>query len=74
MIDHLDPEGNAISHRLFREDCTLTNVSLYTKDLKLFCDSINRPIEKVVLVDNAAYSFAWNIDNGIPIIPYYDNR
>jgi CTD small phosphatase-like protein 2 len=40
----------------------------------MFCDPINRPIEKVVLVDNAAYSFVWNLENGIPIVPFYDNR
>ena len=28
----------------------------------------------MVLVDNAAYSYAWQVDNGIPIIPYYDNK
>jgi CTD small phosphatase-like protein 2 len=27
-----------------------------------------------VLVDNASYSYAWQVDNGIPIIPYYDNK
>jgi CTD small phosphatase-like protein 2 len=27
-----------------------------------------------VLIDNAAYSFAFQIDNGIPIIPYYQGK
>lgn len=27
----------------------------------------------MVLVDNAAYSFAYQLDNGIPIAPYYDH-
>ncbi len=25
----------------------------------------------MVLVDNAAYSYAFQLENGIPIIPYY---
>ena len=25
----------------------------------------------MVLIDNAAYSYAFQLDNGIPIIPYY---
>lgn len=25
----------------------------------------------MVLVDNAAYSYAFQVDNGIPILPYY---
>lgn len=28
----------------------------------------------IILVDNAAYSFAFQIDNGLPILPYYDNK
>lgn len=25
-------------------------------------------------MDNAAYSYGFQTDNGIPIIPYYDNK
>lgn len=28
----------------------------------------------MVLVDNAAYSYAKQIENGIPIMPYYDGK
>lgn len=28
----------------------------------------------MVLVDNAAYSYGFQIDNGIPIIPYYEGK
>ena len=28
----------------------------------------------MVLVDNATYSFGFQIDNGIPIIPFYDSK
>ena len=27
----------------------------------------------MVIVDNSALSFAFNVNNGIPILPYYDN-
>ena len=27
-----------------------------------------------MLVDNASYSFALQIDNGIPILPFYDSK
>lgn len=28
----------------------------------------------MVLIDNAAYSYAFQLDNGIPIVPYYEGR
>lgn len=43
---------------------------MYTKDLRIF----NRPLSQLVLIDNASYSYAWQIENGIPIIPFYDNK
>lgn len=27
-----------------------------------------------MLVDNAAYSYAFQLDNGIPILPFYEAR
>lgn len=35
---------------------------------------INRELSQTVLVDNAAYSYAFQVDNGIPIIPYYEGK
>lgn len=41
---------------------------MYVKDLRV----INRSLTDMVLVDNAAYSYAYQMDNGVPIIPYYE--
>jgi len=35
---------------------------------------INRSLADLVIVDNAAYSFAFQLDNGIPIISWRDDR
>ena len=43
---------------------------MYVKDLSL----LNRDLKKMVLVDNAAYSYILQMDNGIPILPYYDGK
>lgn len=60
-----------ISHRIFIDNCCMTTGGILTKDLRIF---ENRPLNKIVIVDNSIYSFIWQIDNGIPIIPYYDNK
>ena len=69
VIDHLD-KNRVISARLFRENCSQIANGLFTKDLRVIK---NRELRDLVLVDNAVYSFILNLENGIPIIPYYDN-
>ena len=53
ILDYLDPERSAISHRIYRESCLVTAENIHIKDLSI----INRPLDKVLLVDNSAYSF-----------------
>ena len=31
-------------------------------------------MKDIVIVDNAVYSFDFQLENGIPIIPYYDDE
>ncbi|KAL4491980.1 hypothetical protein ABPG72_008401 [Tetrahymena utriculariae] len=71
VLQHLDPEEKYISHKLFRESCVQTEEGIHIKDMRIFQ---NRNIKDIVLIDNAAYSFGFQIENGIPIIPYYDNK
>ena len=71
VIDYLDPSKNIIKQRLFREHCMVTEQGIFIKDLRIFGD---RKLENIILVDNALYSFAYQIENGVPIIPFYDNK
>ena len=56
VLDYLDPDNKLIAHRLFRDNCIMTTGGMYTKDLRIFAD---RSLDQLVLVDNAAYSYAW---------------
>lgn len=47
-----------------------TDEGVYIKDLRVIA---NRNMSDLIIVDNAAYSFGFQVDNGIPILPYYDN-
>lgn len=40
---------------------------MHIKDLRI----LDRDLSELVLIDNAAYSYIHQLDNGIPIIPYY---
>lgn len=71
VLDYLDPKQEFFHHRLFREHCIVSEEGIHIKDLRILS---NRNISDIVIVDNACYSFGYQIDNGVPIIPYYDNK
>jgi CTD small phosphatase-like protein 2 len=55
IINAIDPEDELFSFRLYRENCYLTDKGIYIKDLRI----LERPMERCVLVDNAAYSYGF---------------
>ena len=67
LLDELD-KNNCIKYRYFREHCTFTN-GIYIKDLKIF----DRKINNMIIIDNNPVSYDNNIENGIPILSWYDN-
>lgn len=56
---------------MYRDNCIQTKEGFYVKDLRIIQ---NRRLEDLVIVDNSVYSFAFQVDNGIPIIPFYDDK
>ena len=71
MIEHLDPQNKFIDHVLYRDDCVISKSGLLIKDLRVFKD---RDIKDIAIVDNQVYSFANQLENGVPIIPFIDNK
>ena len=70
VIDILDPKKTIFSKRLFRNSCIHAENGLFIKDLRI----LNCDLKHVVIVDNAVFSFAFQLDNGVPIIPFYDDK
>lgn len=68
ILDFLDPEDVIFSHRLYRHHCVETEFGLI-KDLRIIT---NRSLKDMVIIDNSALSFTLNVNNGIPILPFYD--
>ena len=71
VLNLLDPDHKFITYRLFRESCVRTSEGIFIKDLRVFA---NRKLKDIALVDNAFYSYGYHLFNGIPILPFYDNK
>lgn len=63
----LDPESKYFNGLLSRNHCMMTKNGFFIKDLRMV---ENRDLKNVVLLDNYVHSFAFNLDNGIPILEW----
>ena len=71
VMDEIDPTGSLFEYRLYRNNCTQIKVDTqiyYIKDLRVLK---NISLDDIVIIDNSVLSFAFHLDNGIPILPYY---
>ncbi|KAJ6238639.1 ctd nuclear envelope phosphatase 1 [Anaeramoeba flamelloides] len=66
ILDELDPSGDYISHRLYRESCSYFCGS-FVKDLSL----LNRDLNSILIVDDLPASFQFHPENGLQI-PRFD--
>lgn len=71
ILDYLDPGNKYICHRLYRNTCIEITEGLFIKDLRVLGQ---RKQSDIILVDNAIYSYYFNMDNGVPIIPFYSDN
>jgi Dullard-like phosphatase family protein len=70
VVGQIDPEEKLVSLKLYRQHCTSVN-DYYVKDLSMFT---NVPRKDMLMLDNFIYSFALDLENGIPIKPYYKGK
>ena len=75
ILDLIDPFNQYFDARFYRESCIETTVncggSSYLKDLRIFA---NRSLADLLLVDNAVLCFALQLNNGVPILPFFADR
>ena len=73
VLNFLDPNKFYFPYRLYRNNCTiikLNNKDIYIKDLNLF-QNIN--LKDIIIIDNSVMSFYCQLNNGVPILPYYNS-
>ena len=71
VLNYLEPKKEIFDLRLYRNNCTIVNYegkTFYIKDLRILK---NVSLKDMVIIDNSVLSFAFHLDNGIPILPYY---
>ena len=71
VISFLDPENKFVKFRLYRNNCINFNDSFFVKDLRIFK---NIDLRKIILIDNSMYSFAAQINNGILINSFFNDK
>ena len=64
-------ENKTISGVLNRRNCFKTNNGSYFKDLRIIK---NRPLNNIIMVDNRIHSFGLQLDNGIPILGFKNDK
>ena len=73
VLDFMDPTKKYFNYRLYRNNCSLVdinNVKFYVKDLDIFNEFYD--LKDIVVIDNSVLSFMYHLENGIPIVPYYN--
>ena len=71
IVEYLNHKKKTIHGILHRKNCMETNHGFYIKDLRIIK---NRKLKDIVLVDNLIHSFGLQIENGIPILDFIDNK
>lgn len=66
VVDQLDPTKTKFVARLYRDHCFPVN-NMNIKNMKIF------PGTDAILIDNLIYSYAFQLNQGVPICPFVDD-
>lgn len=71
ILHFLDPTSSLIQGFLSRNNCLQTKNGFFIKDLRIIK---NRELKDILIVDNLAHSFGFQIENGVPILEWHNEE
>ena len=72
IINYIEKDKKYFKMRLYRNNCIFIDPGLYIKDLRIFNSWKN--MENIIIVDNSLFSFANQLNNGILITSFFDDK
>lgn len=78
ILSYLDPKGEIFEARYYRDHC-IKILNNHIKDLRLFTqpnskNDKNWTFDELFLIDNASHCFGFHIANGIPMLPFTEDK
>ena len=73
VLNFMDPSNKYFKYRLYRNNCSFVDIDgtqFYVKDLDIFDEFYD--LKDIIIIDNSVLSFIYHLENGIPIVPYYN--
>ena len=71
VVNFIDQKNKYINGILTRQNCMETKNGFFIKDLRIIK---NRNIKNMIIVDNLSHSFGFQIDSGVPILEYHNDK
>ena len=71
ILNYLEKDYKLIQNRFYRHHCHRTKDKVTIKDLRIF-EQWGYEMKDIILVDNATHWFGFQVENGIPMVPFID--
>ena len=72
IINYIEKDKKYFKMRLYRNNCIFIDPGLYIKDLRIFISC--KKMEDIIILDNSLFSFANQLNNGILITSFFDDK
>ena len=72
ILNYIEKNKKYFKMRLYRNDCIFIDPGLYIKDLRIFNSC--KQMKDIIILDNSLFSFANQLNNGILITSFFNDK